>query len=523
MLYYINNIYYIFGETMELHNDEKKLLKIFQDKNATKLSVGELAKDKRMDSETKVMRTALWLSADDKQLVNIIENKSKIAKLTEEGKKVVEKGLPERQVANYMIENNLKSIPIKELGNILDKSEVNPALGNLKKKNIAKIEKGNIIIENLQYEDKEENILKKINEESENSHLSNYNDEEKKLINNLQKRGFIVIEEEVDREIELTEKGKEFVKNNIIEIKEEISQLTREHIISGKWKECHIRPYDAKIPSEEVYPAKLHPMTRIINDVKEVLIGMGFKEVKNPIVETEFWNFDVLFEPQDHPARDMQDTFFLRYPNKGNLPELVKDIKSIHEKGMVGDKKISKGWRYEFDEEISKKIVLRTHTTVSSIKYLALLTEEEKEKSHKIFCIDRVFRNEAIDYSHLPEFYQCEGIILADDICFDNLIGLLKEFLKRLGFEKVRIRPAYFPFTEPSLEAEVFVEGKGWLELLGAGIFRPEVVEPLGINKPVLAWGIGLSRLAMLRWGLTDIRELHKNELNWLKKVKREK
>ncbi|UXM84869.1 phenylalanine--tRNA ligase subunit alpha [Methanococcus aeolicus] len=512
-------------EDFKLHNDEKKLLKIFQEayknKNITKLSVEELAKNELMGSETKVMRTALWLSAEDKKLVNIIENKSKIAKLTEEGKKVVEKGLPERQVANYMIENDLKNIPIKELGNILDKSEVNPALGNLKKKKIAKIEKGNIIIENLQYEDKEENTLNKIkiNEENKNSDLNNYNDEEKKLINNLQKRGFIAIEEEVDRAIELTEKGIEFIKNNIIEIKEEISQLTREHIVSGKWKDCHIRPYDAKIPSEEVYPAKLHPMTRIINDVKEVLIGMGFKEVKNPIVETEFWNFDVLFEPQDHPARDMQDTFFLRYPNKGEIPEMVKDIKSIHEKGMVGDKKISKGWRYEFDEEISKKTVLRTHTTVSSIKYLASLTDEEKEKPHKIFSIDRVFRNEAIDYSHLPEFYQCEGIILAEGVHFDNLIGLLKEFLNRLGFEQVRIRPAYFPFTEPSLEAEVFVEGRGWLELLGAGVFRPEVVEPLGINKPVLAWGIGLSRLAMLRWGLTDIRELHKNELNWLKKA----
>jgi phenylalanyl-tRNA synthetase alpha chain len=217
----------------------------------------------------------------------------------------------------------------------------------------------------------------------------------------------------------------------------------------------------------------------------------------------------------------MQDTFFLRYPNEGDVPkDLLEKVKNMHENGTIDGEKISNGWGYEFDVNISKRTVLRTHTTVSSIKYLASLSDEEKNQPHKIFCIDRVFRNEAIDYKHLPEFYQCEGIIMDDNVNFDNLIGILTEFLKRLGFDRVRVRPAYFPFTEPSLEAEVYLEGKGWLELLGAGIFRPEVLKPIGIDKPVLAWGIGLSRLAMLRLGLTDIRELHKNEMNWLKKVK---
>jgi phenylalanyl-tRNA synthetase alpha chain len=261
-------------------------------------------------------------------------------------------------------------------------------------------------------------------------------------------------------------------------------------------------------------------MSKIIQEVNEVLISMGFKEVKSQIVQTEFWNFDTLFEPQDHPARDMQDTFFVKYPNTGKVPkELLEKVKGIHECGTIDNEKISKGWCYKFDENVSKRTVLRTHTTVSSIKYLASLSESERENPHKVFCIDRVFRNETIDYKHLPEFYQCEGIVMAEDVNFDNLVGILKEFLRKLGFEKVRIRPAYFPFTEPSLEAEVYMEGKGWLELLGAGVFRPEVLEPFGIKKPVLAWGIGLSRLAMLRLGLTDIRELHKNDMEWLKKT----
>ena len=497
---------------MELHIDEKKLLKIFQDSKREEIPVSELSKNELMNSETKVMRTALWLSG--KELVDIVEKKKKHVKLSKRGEDALNKGLPERRIANYLKERNTNSISIKDIGNILDKSEINPALGHLKRKNIAKIEKGIIYFDNLDYKDEEEEVLKKIKIDA---NLKRYNP---KIINMLKKRGLIEIEEITDRSIKLTKKGKEFIKNPI-EIKEEISQLTREHIVDGKWREYHIRPYDVSIPTEEVYPAKYHPMTRVIYEVKEILIGMGFKEVKSPIVESEFWNFDVLFEPQDHPARDMQDTFFLKYPNSGEVPkDLFKKVKDIHERGVVDGKKISKGWNYEFKKEISERMVLRTHTTVSSIKYLASLSNDEKNKPHKVFCIDRVFRNESIDYKHLPEFYQCEGIIMDENVNFDNLIGVLVEFLKRLGFDKIRVRPAYFPFTEPSLEAEVYLEGKGWLEILGAGMFRPEVLEPLGIKKPVLAWGIGLSRLAMLRLGLMDIRELHKNQLTWLKRVK---
>ncbi len=553
-------------DNIELHNDEKKLLKIFQNKykedGITKMSVEELAKYDEMGSDTKVMRTALWLSDENKKLVKIKEHKKKYYKLTDRGEETLKKGFPERQVCNYIKENNLDGILIKDLGKILDKSEVSATLGHLKRKNLINIGNGGkIIFKDLNYKDVEEDTFNFIgqiielegqcpiealqqfdeaqklspeNEMKKNKLISIFEKVKKELglnehselegnISYLIKRGFITIDEKTDRDIELTEKGIDYIKNNEIEIKEEISQLTHEHIVNGTWKKCHIRPYDAKIPVEEIYPAKLHPMTIIINEVKEVLIGMGFKEVKSPIVETEFWNFDMLFEPQDHPARDMQDTFFLKYPSSGEIPQWVNEIKSLHEEGVINGEKISEGWKYKFNEEISKRTVLRTHTTVSSIKYLSSLNSEEKEKNHKIFCIDRVFRNEAIDYKHLPEFYQCEGIIMAEGVNFDNLIGMLKEFLNRLGFNKVRIRPAYFPFTEPSLEAEVYIEGKGWLELLGAGIFRPEVVRPLGIDKPVLAWGIGLSRLAMLRWGLTDIRELHRNELNWLKTVKREK
>ncbi|ACX73277.1 phenylalanyl-tRNA synthetase, alpha subunit [Methanocaldococcus vulcanius M7] len=480
---------------MELHVDEKRLLKIFQDQKKEEFKLEEL--EKFMPKE-KILRVSLWLKGKD-----LVESNEKIRKIVKIAKN---DEFPERKIAKYLKEHNLSEIEIKNLKDILPKEEINAALGSIKRKNIAKIDKGKIIFENLDYDDVEEDFLKKI---GNGLLFDNLNEEEKRIVDILKKRGFVKIDEEKEITIKLTEKGKEFIKKPI-EIEEEITQLTRDTIISGKWKKAYIRPYDVKIPTKPVYPAKIHPLTRIIREVKEILLAMGFKEVKSPIVETEFWNFDMLFEPQDHPAREMQDTFFLKYPQEGEIPEdLLDNVKEVHERC----------WKYKFDENISKRLILRTHTTSSSIRYLASLSEEEKNKPHKVFCIDRVFRNEAIDYKHLPEFYQCEGIIMGEDVNFNNLIGVLKEFLKRLGFEKVRFRPAYFPFTEPSLEAEVYLESRGWLEILGAGIFRPEVLEPIGIKKPVLAWGIGFSRLAMLRFGLKDIRDLHKNDLDWLKRV----
>ncbi|XRP97522.1 phenylalanine--tRNA ligase subunit alpha [Methanocaldococcus sp. 16A] len=480
---------------MELHIDEKRLLKIFQNQKREEFDLNEL--EKFMPKE-KILRVSLWLKGKD-----LVETEEKVKKIV---KLIKEDDFPERKIAKYLKQQNTNEVEIKKLKDILPKEEINAALGAIKRKGIAKIEKGKIIFDNLDYKDVEEEILQKI---KENKYLNNFNEEEKKIIEILKKRGYVDFDEEKEIKIRLTEKGKEFIKK-LIEIEEEITQLTRDIIISGKWKKAYIRPYDVKVPTKPIYPAKVHPLTRIIREVKEILLAMGFKEIKSPIVETEFWNFDMLFEPQDHPAREMQDTFFLKYPKVGNIPEdLLPKVKEVHERC----------WKYKFDENISRRLILRTHTTASSIRYLASLSEDEKEKPHKVFCIDRVFRNEAIDYKHLPEFYQCEGIIMDDNVNFNNLIGVLKEFLNRLGFEKVRFRPAYFPFTEPSLEAEVYLEGKGWLEILGAGIFRPEVLEPIGIKKPVLAWGIGFSRLAMLRFGLTDIRDLHKNDLDWLKRV----
>ncbi|HKM13317.1 MAG TPA: phenylalanine--tRNA ligase subunit alpha, partial [Candidatus Methanomethylophilaceae archaeon] len=227
-----------------------------------------------------------------------------------------------------------------------------------------------------------------------------------------------------------------------------------------------------------------------------------------------FWNMDVLFTPQDHPARDLQDTFYLENPSsiREDDDQLVEQVKRLHEEG--GDTG-SCGWGGEWSREFSESTILRTHSTVSSIRYIA----DNPEAPSKAFSISRIFRKESIDSTHLPEFTQIEGIVIDKNANFNTLISLIREFYARMGFDQVRIRPAYFPYTEPSLELEVFFNGK-WMELGGAGIFRPEVVAPFGVKHPVLAWGFGFERLAMLKWNIKDIRDLYISDLDTLKESK---
>jgi len=253
---------------------------------------------------------------------------------------------------------------------------------------------------------------------------------------------------------------------------------------------------------------KNHPLTKLMSRIKNVFSDLGFSEMEGDIIQSSFWNFDALFQPQDHPARELADTFYI--DGKMPLPDkkIVDRVKKEHEKG----------WGYKWDPKDAEKVVLRTHTTALSAKYLS---ELKKGDAKKFFSIGRVFRNEATDFKHLAEFYQVEGIISWEKANFRNLLGVLKEFYSRLGFEKIRFRPSYFPYTEPSLEVEIFFEPrKEWLEMGGAGIFRPEVSIPLADTYPVLAWGLSLERPLMLMLGLEDIRTFYRNDADFLKKVR---
>ncbi|MDD5023011.1 MAG: phenylalanine--tRNA ligase subunit alpha, partial [Candidatus ainarchaeum sp.] len=265
--------------------------------------------------------------------------------------------------------------------------------------------------------------------------------------------------------------------------------------------------FDVSIETRSVPIGKAHPLSRAIMNIKEIFVQMGFEEMEGELVESTFWNFDALFQPQDHPARELADTFYV--DKTFSLPDkkLVEKVKNSHETG----------WKSKWSEDEAKKGVLRTHTTCLSARALASLKDPYK----KYFSVGRVFRNEETDFKHLAEFHQVEGILAWNGASFRDLLGILKEFYSRLGFNKIRFRPSYFPYTEPSLEIEVFYEPrKEWMELGGAGIFRPEVTKPLTTIYPVLAWGLSLERPLMLALGLNDIRTFYKNDINWLRKTR---
>jgi phenylalanyl-tRNA synthetase alpha chain len=340
----------------------------------------------------------------------------------------------------------------------------------------------------------------------------NENDADPAVIKDLKGRQGI-IEEKIttNRSISLTEPGNEMIKMGI-ELKDEIAQLTVEMIQSGKWKDASFRKYDVQTFAPSAAPAKKHPLSRLADEIRNIFVQMGFTEIDEEYVQPAFWNMDVLFTPQDHPARDLQDTFYLKDPESIPIDDckLVKKVKDIHENG--GDTG-STGWGGTWSLDKAEQALLRTHTTVNTIRHLS----KNPDPPVKVFSLSRIFRNESIDATHLPEFTQIEGIIVDEKANFDMLVALVKRFYGMMGFDKVRIRPAYFPSTEPSLEVEVFFNGK-WMELGGAGIFRPEVVAPFGVKHPVLAWGFGFERLAMLKWNIRDIRDLYVSDIDLLKK-----
>jgi phenylalanyl-tRNA synthetase alpha chain len=284
-------------------------------------------------------------------------------------------------------------------------------------------------------------------------------------------------------------------------------------IRSGVWETTKFRKFDVEAPVALQPMGKKHPFNNIIQEMRNIFLEMGFTEIRDNLVELAFWVFDGLFQPQDHPAREMQDTFYLKNPNKAKLPhsDWVDHVGQTHEHGW---KTGSSGWGGTWDVNIAKQLVMRTHTTANTIRYLA----EHPDPPVKVFSIDRVYRNEKLDYSHAAEFYQMEGIVMDKNVNLRELIGTLTQFYQKMGFEKIKFWPSYFPYTEPSLQSSVYMPKLGkWIELCGMGIFRPEVTKPLGIKHPVLAWGGGVERLLMLRLGIEDIRVIYRNDVNWLR------
>lgn len=466
--------------------------------------------------EIEVMRALQWL--ENKKALKILKGKKKVVKLDKQGKKYVREGLPERKFLSVLSD---KFLGLKEAAKKsgLSGEELNACLGLLKGKLAIEIKKEKELMVRLGGQGKrfleegtpEEKFLGK----KWPVDFDTVKELDKLALDNLLKRkGFLKVEEVKEVSVALSDLGKQLVKSDLGQ--EMIGRLTPGMLKDGSWKGKKFRAYDVEINVPKIYGGKKQHYRAFLDEVREKFLSLGFEEMSGPMVESEFWNMDALFMPQFHSARDIHDAYYIKEPKQAKLEgRLVGKVKEAHERGIGG----SKGWQYKFDEEKTKQLILRTQGTACSARKLA---SKELKIPGKYFGITRCFRPDVADASHLPDFNQVEGIVVEEGLDLRHLVGLLKMFAREFaGAKEVKVVPGYFPFTEPSCELFAKHKEMGWIELGGAGIFRPELVKPLvGKEVPVLAWGIGVDRLGMFKLGLKDIRDLFSHDLGLLRRMK---
>lgn len=233
-----------------------------------------------------------------------------------------------------------------------------------------------------------------------------------------------------------------------------------------------------------------HPLTILQNEAYKIFTDLGFEIAMGPELETEWYCFDALNMPKEHPARDMQDTFWIK-----KTPEEIANMQS-------GEK--------------SSRPVLRTHVTATSVRFLETAARENRFPSASI-SIGKVFRNEATDATHEMQFYQIDGAMVGENISLAHMKGVLIKFYKAVLGEDtdIEFRPSFFPFTEPSVEVHAKFKGK-WLEMMGGGMIHPVVLQNTGIDSKKyqgFAFGGGLDRIAMIRWNVPDVRLFYQGDL----------
>lgn len=350
-----------------------------------------------------------------------------------------------------------------------------------------------------------------------------------KILADLKKRKLVKTQKVVNFSIQ---KGSKFA----LEIVKEETDLTAEMLSSGTWKTATFKPYNFKSLGTDQHAGALHPLNKVRHEFRQIFFEMGFEEMPtNRFVETGFWNFDALFVPQQHPARDLQDTFYISDPIRAQKPRNEENekkydfeaywnnIRDVHQEGKFG----SIGYRYPWAEEESLRLVLRTHTTAVStamlFKLASMIGPDERPPPARYFSIDRVFRNETVDATHLAEFHQVEGVIADYGLTLGGLMEFMEMFFLKMGIKDLRFKPAYNPYTEPSMEIFSFHKGLNKLVEIGnSGMFRPEMLEPMGLPKDMQVFGFGLSleRPTMIKYKVDNIRELlgHKVDLSFIEK-----
>ena len=484
---------------ISLSRNEKKALLRILDKAK---SIEEISKETGLSIDQ--ARSAL----ERLYAKGLVEKKIKettIVRLKKENQEYRKIGLPEKRLLELLKE---KPLSIKEINKLFGR-EATPAIGALKRKAaIEIIEEGGIKKVKIIRNPEEIRIIEQEFIEKLPIELEKIKDLDLLAYKNLEKRKIIELETRKEYYYLGNKKAKRIVETEEFN-KEYEEKLTPEMLRYGTWRNKEFRPYEIHSPVKKARVGRHHLLRVFIRKIREILLSLGFEEMQGPIINPEFWNFDALFVPQDHPAREMQDTFYLDMYTSNIDEAIFKKVDKMHRKGLGK----GKGWGIPLDKDKSRRLLPRTHTTVLSARTLNKL--DLSTLPRKFFAIGRVYRNESLDWKHLFDLHQIEGIVVGENLSLKHLIGYLKEIYKKLGYDKIKVKPSFFPFTEPSAEVYVYVKEKDqWIELGGSGILRPEVTKPLlGKSIPVLAWGLGLERIIMLKEGIRDIRKIYEPEL----------
>lgn len=488
-----------------VHKYESLVLKALSEKNGIGLddlvSLSGIGKDE-----------AMWALENLKSrgMVKVDYSETERVSISDEGKAYVKEGLPEEQLIKRLSEGE---IAVADL--IDEKSRI--GLQWAKKEGLVQITAGMLKLTNegrkaAESGTKDGGFLRHL---AANISDTSYLHKNRESLLNLVKRKLVQIERA--KSIEKISATNEAMVEPRYSSSDLIDKVDRSIISTEAWKKSGFKKYDVGIKIESRFPAVRSPIKRIIEQMKDAYVSMGFQEVSGPAVETSFWNFDSLFVPQDHPARDMQDTFYVSNPEPTDTEPLPYSnrVRKAHEQS----------WHTKWSEDISRQLVLRTHTTSVSSRYAYKIINDiskgqgDYQLPVRLFSIGRVFRNEAIDYKHLADLYQMDGLIIGKDLTMSNLFDTLKKIYDYTGIE-IRFRPSYFPFVEPGAEYQARLKDRDeWIEMGGAGLLREEITGVRRTKISALAWGAGLERILLVKDPtLTSITELYNNGLGWLRK-----
>lgn len=467
----------------------------------TARSIEELAEKTNLPPETV---TGAAFALEEAGLVSLEERTTESVSVTPEGHEYLETQLPELTLYQAALEAGADESPI-ELGEVLERadlegSRVDIALSNFSRKEYGSVEDGHITINptTTPDEDPEAEALSAI-DAGDNA--------DQTVMDTLERRGLIDRQEGTSYTLTLTEDGVTALMEGI-EVSRSVDQLTADHLTTDQWEALNFTDYNVEAGAERVTGGRIHPLRQLIERVKDVLIGMGFQEMEGPHADAEFWINDCLFMPQDHPARTHWDQFVLDLPPMQELPDdLVERVRETHLEGVGSE---GDGYHSPWTESVARRIDLRGHTTSLSSRYLAGEADVDLEPPERYFSVEKAYRNDVIDATHLLEFFQIEGWVLADELSVPDLMGTFTDFYAQFGITNLEFKPTYNPYTEPSFELfGTHPETNELVEIGNSGMFRPEMLEPLGVEADVMAWGISLERLMMLMTGAEDIRDVH--------------